>query len=55
VIKLKLDANSDYVSGDYLSALNKYTVCINMAKEIDFREQLAILNFNKGQCFMKMV
>ena len=26
-----------------------------MAKDVDFKEQLAILNCNKGQCFTKMV
>ncbi len=55
VLSLKSDANSDYNNYDYLGALNKYTSIINLATEIDFKEQLAILYCNKGLCFSKMV
>ena len=55
VMKLKTDANEDFNKSDYLSALNKYTIIVKLAEEIDFKEQLCILNSNKGLCFIKMV
>jgi tetratricopeptide (TPR) repeat protein len=51
---MKTNANQIFSSGDYLSALNNYTSIINLAKEIDYKEQLAILYSNRGLCFMKM-
>jgi hypothetical protein len=54
-MKLKSEANEEFNKSEYLSALNNYTCIIKLAEEIDFKEQLCILNFNKGLCFMKMV
>ena len=54
-MKLKTDANEDFNKSDYLSALNKYTIIVKLAEEIDFKEQLCILNSNMGLCFIKMV
>lgn len=54
MLALKADANESFAQGDYLTALNKYTPIIDLAKEIDFQEQLVILYSNKGICFMKL-
>jgi len=54
VISLKSEANEIFGTSDYLTALNKYTLIIDIAKEIDFKEQLVILFSNQGICFMKM-
>lgn len=54
MLSLKAEANEIFNKGDYLSALNKYTIIIDIAKEINFTEQLVILYSNRGICFTKM-
>ena len=55
MLSLKTEANADFNGADYLAALNKYTSIIELATDIDFKEQLTVLHCNKGICFTKMV
>ena len=54
ILKLKAEANSNFQMAEFLIALNQYTQIIQLAEEINFTEQLAILHFNKGTCFKQL-
>jgi hypothetical protein len=55
IIKLKSEANTEFSSQEFLTALNKYSTAIALSEQISFKDQLHILYCNRGICFMKMV
>ena len=54
IISERKNAGELYKKGDYIQALNIYSLLLKEAKRAKLKEQLIILNCNKGICFNKL-
>lgn len=54
VINERKNAGVLYKNGEYLQALNIYSLLLKDAKRAELKEQCCILNCNKGICFNKL-
>ena len=55
IISERKKAGELYKSGNYTQALNIYSLLLQDAKKAKLKEQLVILNCNKGICFNKLM
>ena len=55
IISERKNAGELYKSGNYIQALNIYSLLLQDAKKANLKEQLVILNCNKGICFNKLM
>ena len=54
IINERKNAGVLYKNGEYLQALNTYSLLLKDAKRAELKEQCCILNCNKGICFNKL-
>ena len=54
IINERKNAGALYKNGEYLQALNTYSLLLKDAKRAELNEQCCILNCNKGICFNKL-
>ena len=54
IINERKNAGVLYKNGEYLQALNLYSLLLKDAKRAELKEQCCILNCNKGICFNKL-
>ena len=54
IINERKNAGVLYKNGEYLQALNTYSLVLKDAKRAELKEQCCILNCNKGICFNKL-
>ena len=54
IISERKNAGELYKKGDYIQALNIYSLLLKEAKRAKLKDQLIILNCNKGICFNKL-
>ena len=52
---MKQSANTDFKEQYYLSAINKYSICIKNAEKIKLNDDLSILYSNRALCFKNLV
>ena len=54
IINERKNAGVLYKNGEYIQALNTYSLLLKDAKRAELKEQCCILNCNKGICFNKL-
>ena len=54
IVNQRKNAGVLYKNGEYLQALNTYSLLLKDAKRAELKEQCCILNCNKGICFNKL-